>query len=288
MTQGELPLKYFNLKEAMQTGLFISGTSGSGKTRLAFSLAEELMNEGVIVYAIDPSQQWGRNSPITRTQKITEWKGEIEFPVNRSTVFDVSMITWEERMQFTDLICKALLNDRKRNPHKRQPIFVFFEEGQLYFYQGSMRTPKNSPNAVELVTNGRNFNMRYGVITQFASMIDKILVKMTKQRYLGWSNETNDIKYLRSIIGKKWVDELPQLSVGEFIYSYPVRGMDTQKIKVPYWAKFGEEENTDFKTKTEGIKFSYKPSDMPDMNVTINYTQTKESKPKKSDNISSN
>ena len=58
--KNELPLEteslIFNIEEAMRSGIFVSGTSGSGKTNLCFHLAERLMQHGIIVFVLDPSQ----------------------------------------------------------------------------------------------------------------------------------------------------------------------------------------------------------------------------------------
>jgi DNA helicase HerA-like ATPase len=85
--------------------------------------------------------------------------------------------------------------------------------------------------AIELVTNGRNFKVRYGTITQFPTMIDRLLIKMTKQRYFGWTNEPDDIRYIASIIGREMAKELPRLDIGEFIYSCAIRNGYVKKCK---------------------------------------------------------
>lgn len=231
-------MNWFNPEEAMRTGTFTSGTSGSGKTVLNFHFAERLMQAGAIVYIIDPSQAWPKGSSIPNLIQITfpmtvEWKNGTSA---QSTIFDVSRLTYPQRVQFAETFCKTIMDDRK-NKSYRPPTFVIFEEGQLYFPQGSMRSLKRHSSAVELVTNGRNFNVRFGVITQFPSMIDKLLIKMCKQRYFGWTNEPNDVDYIDDIIGKEHAKNLEKLEVGEFIYSYPVRKGGTRQIKVPMFKR---------------------------------------------------
>jgi hypothetical protein len=221
----------FDVKEAMQTGVFCSGTSGSGKTNLMFHVADRLMQKGVTVYVVDPSQVWEKGSNVPNVLRVTfpmrvSWQGG---KPEHSTVFDVSRLTFPQRMQFANLLCKTLLDKAKASEYDPE-TFVIFEECQLYFYQGSMRSLKQS-DAIELVTNGRNYNIRYGIITQFPSMIDKLLIKMTKQKYFGWTNEKNDVEYIQSIIGRENAQELEKLETGEFIYSYPVRGHGTKKIE---------------------------------------------------------
>jgi len=222
-----------DLVEAMRTGIFISGTTGSGKSNLGLIIADLLMKNNIIVYVVDPSQVW-RNSSVLRVLRMeypmtVKWK---DGTVAESTVFDVSFLTYPQRLEFVEKFCRTLLDARKKSTH-RQATFVFFEEGQLYFSQGTMRSPKSFDSSVELVTNGRNFGVRYGVITQFPSSIDKLLIKITKQRYFGWTNEPNDIGYIEGIIGKEMAKELPNLDVGEFIYSYAGRNGGAMKVLVP-------------------------------------------------------
>lgn len=245
----------FDSEEALRTGTFTSGSSGSGKTVLNFHFADILMRmpkwtdpqgnvwtDGAIVYVIDPSQAWRKSSVSNLLDIRYPEKGQVRFTfkngnARQSTVFDVSMLTYKQRIELTEKLCKTLLDHRKRS-ERRPPTFVVFEEAQLIFYQGSMRSLKRHSNAVELVTNGRNFNIRYGVITQFPSMIDKLLVKMTRQRYFGWTSEPNDIDYIEEIVGKDEAQFLPTLEVGEFMYSYPRRGNEgATKIKVPMFRK---------------------------------------------------
>ncbi|MDH5782044.1 MAG: hypothetical protein OEZ35_00025 [Candidatus Bathyarchaeota archaeon] len=240
----DFPIKmnWFNPDEAMKTGTFTCGSSGSGKTVLNFHFADMLMEKGVIVYVLDPSQAWQKGSSVPNVRRVG-YPSKVTFPngnsldgktlVKNGTIFDISFLTYPQRVDFTETICKWILDDRKKLA-KPPPTFVFFEECQLVFYQGSMRSLKRHSNAVELVTNGRNFKVRYGAITQFASMVDKLLLKVTRQRYLGYTSEPNDVEYLEDIIGKEMAKELPILEVGEFLYSYPRREhKHTQRIKVP-------------------------------------------------------
>ena len=221
----------FDWQEAMQTGVITTGSSNSGKTYLNWHIAKRLMEQSVTVYVIDPSQKWNWMPKITIQEGM-----RVKFKDGISTVFDVSFLTYPQRIECANKTSKALLDARKRSQHD-PPTFVIFEEGQLYVPEGSLR-PSRKHNVcndvIELITNGRNYNIRFGIITQFPSEVDKLLVKMCKQRYFGWSNEKNDIQYIQGIIGKEWTKELATLDVGEFVYSYPRRGYKaTQKIKVP-------------------------------------------------------
>lgn len=65
---------------------------------------------------------------------------------------------------------------------------------------------------MRLETVGRNdaFKIRIGAITQFCSMIDKLVVKTARQRCFGFADEKNDKKYIEDFVQEK-VLELPAL-----------------------------------------------------------------------------
>lgn len=88
---------------------------------------------------------------------------------------------------------------------------------------------KKYQEALWIVTTGRNFRIRFGLITQWCALIDKTVIKFPRQRYFGYSDEKNDKEYLRNFIGD-WVNELESLNVGEFVYDY---GKTTRKVQVP-------------------------------------------------------
>ena len=217
-----------DLEEAMRTGLFISGTSHSGKTNLGFILADRLMKEGVIVYVADPSQAW-KNSSIPNLLTV-KWNSQIKWndgTPKQSTVFDISRLTVLQQKMFVERFCKTLFNARV-NSNYRPKTFLMLEEAHLYFPEGCMRA-KAYQEALRIVTVGRNFNIRFGLITQWCALIDKTVIKFPRQKYFGYTDEKNDKQYLRNFIGKH-VDELENLEVGEFIYDY---GKTTKKIQTP-------------------------------------------------------
>jgi hypothetical protein len=56
------------------------------------------------------------------------------------------------------------------------------------------------------------------LITQFPALVDKPPVKITQQRYFGWTWEKNDVAYVKAFLGKDWIAKLQSLQKGEFIY----------------------------------------------------------------------
>ena len=223
----------FELEEALRSGIFISGTSGTGKTNHAMNIAKLLMDNNVVVFIIDPTQAWQTKfypieqiitiKPIAQKQRIN-WN-------DVSTVFNTSMLSPLEQQKFIEGFCEQVMYVAIRRAH-RPNIIVIFEEAHTPMYNGSIRSKKSQQTA-RLLTQGRNFNIRFIAITQFASMVDKLPVKMCNQRYFFCTSEPNDLRYIETMIGKH-MSTLPNLKVGECIYDY---GNITKRVQTPLFKR---------------------------------------------------
>jgi DNA helicase HerA-like ATPase len=220
----------FDVKEALRSGMYIGGTSGSGKTNLAYQLVDKLMQEGITCLVFDPSQAWQTKSSVPNYISIESLGQSLSFDPGKSIIFDISKLYVGEQRQVVSDICKALFDYQVNLPEdKRQWYFVFFEEAQIYLQQGAMRS-KAYAEVMRLVTVGRNFKIRYGLLTQFPSSVDKLPVKMSKQRYFGYTDEKNDKDYIQSFLGKELTEELKTLKIGEFYYN---SGRTKERIQTP-------------------------------------------------------
>ena len=222
-----------DLDEVMKTGIAITGTSHSGKSNLGFVVADMLMKNGVTVFVVDPSQTWMQNSSIPNVVSVM-WNRQITWQdgtAAQSTVFDVSRLTVLQQKWFVEKFCKTIFEHRVRLTY-RPATFIFFEEAHLFFPEGSMRS-KGYQEALRIITVGRNFRIRFGLVTQWSALIDKTVLKFPRQKWFGYTDEKNDKEYLRNFIGKR-VDELETLGVGQFIYDY---GKTTEKVQVPLFEK---------------------------------------------------
>lgn len=230
----------FDVEEAKETGFYTSGTSGSGKTTLAKHLVETLLFSGCIVLVLDASRAWclPNATPIRNNVKLNTplWENPNDYPV-RDTVFDMSKLSVSERFTFCDQLCKAVMDSRVNAPNpKILPwLFLIFEEAQLYLSNGCMRSLRRYGNVLNVVSNGRNFNVRFGLITQFPANVDKAPVKITQQRYFGWTTEKNDLTYIKSFLNtKEELDQLRNLAKLEFLFQYRGR---VEKIKIGYYGQ---------------------------------------------------
>ena len=207
----------FDKEEAMRSGVYISGTTGTGKSDIAMYQAEELMKEGIIVIVFDPTQDWQNRSNIpsyTVTQTLLGFE--------RNIIYDISHLTNTQQQELVEWFCKQLILYQASLPQeKRKPHFIIFEEAHTYFPEGCMRA-KRYQNTVRMMTQGRNYGIRFACITQFASLIDKNAMRYMKQRYIGYTDEPNDVEYILKFFPKQFREQaekwLRKLEAGQFIY----------------------------------------------------------------------
>jgi hypothetical protein len=205
----------FSVSDALASGFYICGTRQlSGKTNLAKILVSKLIGYGVNVYVIDPSLAWLSNSPIRNVIQIPKGCGYFTMEM-KSTVFDVSRLGYAERFAFVRNFCK-IITDGHLNGYSA-PEMVVFEECHTYLPNGCMKSRKYS-DIVDFCTVGGNYLLSFAAITQFSASVDKAIVKLAQQRFFGLTTELNDKNYVRSFIGKRWMDDLIRLQRGQFLY----------------------------------------------------------------------
>lgn len=236
----DLKSGYLNFKEAKKTGIFISGISGSGKTNLAKLIADELMEEDFIIKIFDNSQAWQTSNVPSiiffeepTMVSIIDYKSLSDHTYNFNVVFDISLLYQYQQEGFIGRLIKEDMEKAIRNRPDKVHIY-FFEESQIYLPEGTMRrkAKKNTPHVAEvkrLISVGRNYKMRYGAITPFCALLDKNVIRLCGQKYIGRADEPNDKRYLSNWIGDL-VDNLDSLKMGEFYYKI---GGKISKIQTP-------------------------------------------------------
>ena len=228
---GNIP---FDITEAKDTGFYISGTTQSGKTELAKNLVKKLTDDGNNCYVLDISKAWPKKCSIDNVVEVPSNVTDIDIPANQSAVIDLSGVNYVTRIKYVIAFCKTLYNWHVSKGFKRSPQeFVIFEEAHTYFPNGCFRSPKQFSPCIDLVTVGANFNLRFGVITQFPASLDKSVVKVCQQRYFGWSTEMNDLNYIKAFVGKEYTmpnlkgktnnDSVFNLQKGQFSINYETR-----------------------------------------------------------------
>ena len=225
----------FSVEEALKTGFYVSGTPGSGKSDLAMLCADELRKAGVIVMVWDPSQDWlERYKPINYVITFKQPPYAIENVQLKSAIFDTSTLTVLQMQEVVDRFCWLLFNYQAKIPkEERKQFFLIFEEAQIIVPQGVMRS-KRLQNVLRVITVGRNFKIRIGLVTQFAATVDKDALKSCKERYFGWTDEVNDVAYIGKIVGEEEAKSLRYYEPGNFLFNFPPKNI-LEKIKIdPY------------------------------------------------------
>jgi DNA helicase HerA-like ATPase len=220
----------FDVEELKTSGVFISGAPGSGKSTFAFFLADQLIRNNFIVYAFDPSQAWKTKSSIPKYVEVTE---KIPFLIlqKESTVYDISLLSPLKQQNFVENFCRILFNERARSMSRPQ-TFLIFEEAHLYIPKGDLQK-EVAQELLRIITVGRNYNIRFALLTQFPTMIDKMAIKYCKLKFFGYCDDADDIKYLRSFLGED-ANSLNGLDPGEFVYCC---GPSKQRIKIQPFQK---------------------------------------------------
>lgn len=208
----------FDILLAVDSGFYVSGTSQSGKTNLAKHLVQQLIDKGIRCYVLDSSRAWTHDTPIKEILEVTTQTQQYIWQA--STVFDISTLNARQKVLFVNQLCHDIYEMHLDGFIDKE--FIIFEEAQTYLPQGCMRlaTRKSNPleSVLDVVTVGANYGLRFGLITQFPALVDKPPVKITQQRYFGWTWERNDVNYVKAFIGKEWAAKLQSLQKGEFIY----------------------------------------------------------------------
>ena len=208
----------FDVKLAVDSGFYVSGTSQSGKTNLAKLIVQRLIDNRIACYVMDASKAWTHDTPISNVVNVSERERRFEWRGN--TVFDISALNTRHKVLFVNQFCHDLYKMHVDGYAMKE--FIIFEEAQLYIPSGSLRLAirRSSPceSVLDVVTVGANYGLRFGIITQFPALVDKPPIKITQQRYFGWTWERNDVAYIKAFLGKDWSVKLQSLQKGEFVY----------------------------------------------------------------------
>jgi hypothetical protein len=210
-----------DLEELLASGAFISGQSGTGKSDLAMYVADRLMEQGIVVYVVDPSQHWLEASNVPQAVRI-ETPSQAVTIEDRSTIYDTSRLYVSEQRRYIEAFAERLYRFQLAQAKERRKWRILcIEESQLVYPNGSFRSHKKSAS-LSLISVGRNFKLRFIAVTPFSANIDKYPIKMAAQRWFGSTSEHNDLTYLRHFLGDQ-AYELTTLQNGQFFSHFPKR-----------------------------------------------------------------
>ena len=212
-----------NVEEAFKSAVYCSGTTGSGKSDIGMYTVQAIKQEhpDATIVVFDPTQDWMDRSGIPfASQPTSSYLPYRDFEKMPSLIFDLSMLGIPEQQSLVETFCKELMEWQASIPkHKRRQWFIVFEEAHTYFPEGCMRS-KRYKNTVRMMTQGRNFRIRFMCITQFASLLDKNAMRYMRQRYFGYTDEPNDIRYVSKFFNDDAdiENKVRGLEAGSFLY----------------------------------------------------------------------
>jgi hypothetical protein len=206
----------FDVNEAFKSGIYCSGTTGSGKSDVGMLCIDAIKRAypNCVFIVFDPSQDWMQRSSVARVQTVKSTF--VDSIPRESIVYDLSMLSVRDCQKLIESFSEKLMMQQALTRSQTR-YFLCFEEAQIYFPEGCMRS-KAYQNSVRMLTQGRNFKVRFICITQFASLLDKNAMRYMKQRYFGYTDEPNDVNYIGRIIRKSEAEKLQSLNAGEFVY----------------------------------------------------------------------
>jgi len=203
-----------DLQELFESNALILGSRHVGKSDIAMMICDKAIEHDAIVVIFDPSTDWIARSNIPRFVKIEPYR-LLEVP-SESVIYDISLLAPNQSQRIVENFAKKLFESQVMCQNRKQHLVVF-EEAHTYFSQGCMRA-KALANCVRLVSVGRNVNISCLLVSQFASLLDKFVVKHSlSQAWFGFTREPNDLKYLKQILGKN-SEYLTKLESGEFLF----------------------------------------------------------------------
>jgi len=203
--------------------------TGSGKSNLAKILVRRLLEKKVRIFVFDPSEAWTLTGPIKRVIEIPRpIPIEIEIP-RTSCVFDIKTLYVSEQQLIVQRFCQKLYNRTISSEEKKRiPTLLVFEESQVYLPEGRLKG-KAFEEVTRILNIGRNYKLRIMILTQFAANVDKKAVKPCRQKFIGYTDEPNDLEYLKGWVRGR-LRTLEELDVGQFFYRC---GKVLRMVKVP-------------------------------------------------------
>jgi len=219
-----------DIAECKKSNVMISGLTGSGKTRLAWAHANELMRSGFQVIVVDPVGVW-RDSSIPYIVRIAPHMrlnlGDI-LDV-KSVVLDVSRLLIGQQLEFIDGIAKYLFNSRVDNKYPRQTMLVIEE---VSTFVKNLRS-EVAQNLYRLAFTGRNMGIRLTYIDPRLNSIPAEFRFLAGQQYIGYVNEVNVLNKIKRLYGKQWEQTVKTLKPGQFIRAQATQ--NPELIQVPLY-----------------------------------------------------
>lgn len=201
----------------LREGAFVSGGRGSGKSNLAYWLAERLITNGVAVKVIDSSLAFKQNSSVPFYQKIKYKYQSVGDLTN--CIYDFSRLSCSTMRAFVGCLLEDALNvaiEATDNGQQKPQVWIF-DECQNLIPSGALRSTKDTEQSISrFITQGRNFSCGYIALSQRLASCDVNLVEISGLKYFGKCEGENNLRKIKAWLPKDTVKRLRDLSVGQF------------------------------------------------------------------------
>ena len=200
----------------MKEGCFISGGRGSGKSTLSFWIGKKLMMNGVYVKVLDGSLVWRRKSAIPYYQTLRNCSSKVADLYN--CIYDFSRLSCFEMREYVTGLMEYELNraiELTEEGYNPQVCYIL-EECQNLCPSGSLRS-SDYQEISRFITQGRNFGLSYIGLTQRLASVDTNLVEISGVKYFGKTEGDNNLRKVKSWIGKENIETVRGLNVGKFL-----------------------------------------------------------------------
>lgn len=156
----------------------------------------------------------------------------MEYIEGENIIYDISSMLLEDQKSFVSDFAESWFLHRKRTTDNRPCLFVF-EEAHLF---ARYLTSKVGEQIWRIASVGRNqpYATRILSISQRASSLDTNLIEQSEVLYIGVQEGENNLRKVRAFLGKKWIEPVQKLGVGEFIKK---NGGETRIVKTPLFER---------------------------------------------------
>jgi len=212
----------FDIGEAQESNILISGSNHTGKSRLACGISSILQTFNWKVVAIDNTGVWKEISDLPTIYRLRKERNydfenkywHYPFP-KTSMLYDTSLLVPSLQRSFVNQLSEQLWDFQVYRAQKQWTLLAL-EESQLFMrnVRGSV-----SENIMRAMSAGRNQKIRVLAVNVDLALLDPSFIRLCSQRFYARLNiEENSRRKFRNYHGGDWLRVTTELSLGFFVY----------------------------------------------------------------------
>jgi len=252
MTEDKITVRFteenlqIDLADLLTGRGFITGKSGSGKSNTAGKISEEILEAGYPLMVIDiEGEYYGLKEEYEllhvgadeecdlqvgaeHAEKIAELALEENVPI----ILDVSgYIETEEVNKLVHNTAKAMFDKEKK---LKKPFPILVEEAHEWMPQDGKRGDKVDVTGMLLKISARGRKRGLGIcaLSQRPAKVDKDHVTQADYKIWHQLDWDADLKTVKKVVGKEWVETVSKLDVGTAILQTDFIEGTTQEVHI--------------------------------------------------------